>query len=334
MIVISLFVGVAVYFAGSPAPDVRVGDVRSGCLGEDEVAEYKLEKVQEFIGRATITTHDSKTQGRQFSVQDVMLHTYHPVEVRQCGVYVIREFNYDFKRSEPLPGFRVELWRYEYPGRGERLLDLAGYAPEARGAAVVSYSYDFRIDSQERYLVLARGYLGSPDFAIVIKDLKTLEDVFVFPIAEVAKKNPDIIGDVGFYQGWSKDSRYFWADFFGGAPVFGYVRIDSNTWTYDLFPAPPDVLGGDQLNIETGWLTVHPGNIWFGFAEEDEAEKAKRRAQGIGTDLYIENLLTKERLFVAHTDEPLHYFKPKWLSDTELEYFLPDGERRVYRIPE
>lgn len=37
---------------------------------------------------------------------------------------------------------------------------------------------------------------------------------------------------------------------------------------------------------------------------------------------------------VAHTDEPLHYFKPKLLSDTELEYFFPDGERRVYRIPE
>lgn len=30
--------------------------------------------------------------------------------------------------------------------------------------------------------------------------------------------------------------------------------------------------------------------------------------------------------------EPLWYFKPKWLSETELGYTLPNGEKKVYKI--
>ena len=86
------------------------------------------------------------------------------------------------------------------------------------------------------------------------------------------------------------------------------------------------------MNIEKGLITVHPGNVWYGIADVTEQEKAERRKQGMGTELYIENLLTKKREFVVKTNEPLYYFKPKWLSDTELQYEMPNGEKKIYKI--
>ncbi|MBI4119478.1 MAG: hypothetical protein HY456_01355 [Parcubacteria group bacterium] len=322
--------GVAIYFYALPASETDLqswqaqpaAEKKEGCLRVDEEAEYQLVNERDAEDSAVIIVKDKKTKDekRRFTIAIESATHYHPIELHLCGAYAMREYNYDYKFGKPLPGFRVELWRYDFDGNSKVLLTLKEFA------------FDFRVSPSERYLVLQKGFLGSSDFSIVFKDLKTLEDVFVLPIRPIFETNPDLIGDIGFYQGWSKDGRYFWADFFGGAPVFGYIRIDSQNWTYELFPAPPDVLGGDQLNIETGWLTVHPGNVWYGDVESDEEEKARRRAQGIGTDLYIYNLFTKEQKLVAHTDEPLHYFRPWWISETELRYEMPNGETRVFPI--
>ncbi|TSD02205.1 MAG: hypothetical protein Athens071426_543 [Parcubacteria group bacterium Athens0714_26] len=195
------------------------------------------------------------------------------------------------------------------------------------------YSTDFRIPLNEKYISLIRGYLGKDNYAIVIKDLQTLKDVFTFPIQEIEKRNPDIVGDIGF-KDWSRSGKYFWLDLAYGANTLGFIRIDSQDWSVDLLPAPKDVLGGDALNLENGYITVHPGNVWFGVSELDQEERARRRAQDIGTELYIENLFTKKRQFVASTTEPLYYFKSKWLSDTELQYELPNGEKKIYKINE
>jgi len=132
--------------------------------------------------------------------------------------------------------------------------------------------------------------------------------------------------------GWTRDGRYFWANIHDGANTLGFIRIDSQDWSVDFLPAPKDVLGGDALNLENGYITVHPGNIWIGINEIEEQEIANRRKEGMGTELYIENLFTKEQHFVASTTEPLWYFKPEWFSDVELQYELPSGEKRIYKI--
>ena len=77
---------------------------------------------------------------------------------------------------------------------------------------------------------------------------------------------------------------------------------------------------------------MHPDNVWYGIDIMTEQEEARRRARGTGTELYIENLFTRERNFVDKTEEPLWYFQPKWISDTELQYELPDGTKKIYKI--
>ncbi|MEK7608227.1 MAG: hypothetical protein AAB495_01480 [Patescibacteria group bacterium] len=195
------------------------------------------------------------------------------------------------------------------------------------------YSTEFRTSPDEQYISLVRGYLGKPDYALVIKDLATLEDAFTLSIQDIEKRNPDLVQDISFSGGgWSKNSRYFWADTSYGANTLGFIRIDMQEKKFDLFPSPKDVLGGDALNLERGLTTIHPGNVWYGVTDITEEEKARRRKEGIGTELYIHNLLTGERTFIASTTEPLWFYQPRWTSETELQYTLPSGEKRVYVV--
>ena len=136
------------------------------------------------------------------------------------------------------------------------------------------------------------------------------------------------------FKEWTDDGRYFWFDLHIGAMRLGFVRVDSATWKVDIFRAPENTIGGDALNFDTGYVTSHPGYIYFGIYEVAQEEKEERREKGIGSEIYIESLITGKRHFVDKTDEPLWFFKPKWVSNTELKYYLPSGEKKVYEIGE
>ncbi len=318
-----------------PSKEIQVD--RSGCLSDDEVADYPITEKSNSVlripkeGPFTISVRDKNTlkEKFKFTITNLVPNHYHSVEIRKCGVYAIREFNYDIKMRRSTPNYSVNLWKYDYFGNESRILIFS--ETDSIGKYIPHYNDDFRIDTQEKYLVLERGYLGKDNYALVVKDLKTKEDVFELPIKKIIEEHPTIVGNFDM-RDWSKDGRYFLGAIFEGAYVNGFFRIDTTNWKVDIFEAPQDVLGGDPLNPNTGYITVHPGNVWFGIAEFTQEEKEKRRKQGIGTELYIHNLITGERHFVDKTNEPLWYFEPKWFSDTELEYTLPTGEKKIYIV--
>jgi hypothetical protein len=308
---------------------------RSECLGEGEVAEYTLinKNREEDSASIRITNKTSGVGAEYFSVPISDANDYHPIEIHHCGIYTMSDAGYDFKNRKALVNYRRILWKYNYQGIGTEVISDSS---QVSGINILS---DFRIDPTEKYLVLLRGYLGSPDFALVIKNIKTLKDVFILPITDIEKQNPNIVGDIGFIEtaptSWTFDGRYFWADLGDGATELGFIRVDSTDWSYKLLPAPADVLGGDALNLETGDITVHPGHVWSGDAEEAKILADARRAKGIGTNLYIENLFTHKRVLIAKSTEPNAYFHPKWISKTTLEYFMPRadgtmGERKEF----
>ncbi len=300
------------------------------CLGKDEYVDYPKSVNPLLTTPTTVPTpirvydKNSDMVITSFEIDELIsTNHYHPIEIHKCGVYAI------LKPKQA--GYSVELWRTDYSGTRKKLIDLAG--EDLTKEPVVYYDYDFRIDLSENYLALVRGHVGKDDYAIVIKNLDRFEDAFILPLTEIEKRNPDLVQNISFGGGgWTKDSRYFWADTHYGANTLGFIRIDMQTKTFDLFPAPKNVLGGDALNLEKGLTTVHPGNVWYGIAQITEQEKAKRRAQGIGTELYIHNLSSGERQFVASTTEPLYYFQPRWLSDTVLQYVLPSTATTTYTI--
>lgn len=308
------------------------------CLEDTSLVNLNIERLEKNATDAKYNEGVAHVSVRQktdekissFDIENVTPGRFYFPGIQKCGIYIIRTFGYDYQKKIPLQEYRRELWMYAYDGSGRILMtDSAKWSHE-------STLGDFRIDPSEHYLVLAKGYLGSPDYSIVVKNLETLEDIFILPITEIKNRKPDIVGDMGFEStssfGWTKNGHYFWARTSSGANTLGFIRIDTQTWQTDLLSAPKDILGGDVLNFENGYITVHSGNVWYGIAEITEKKKEERRKQGIGTELYIYNLITGEKQFVAKTDEPLWYFSPRWISDAELRYIESNNERRVYEI--
>lgn len=298
-------------------------ETRGVCLTDDEIADYPLDEKSNPILKipketpVVISIRNSKTQQEKFKfeISDINIGHYHPVELHKCGAYVIREFNYDYKRSKPLTDFKMEIWRYRYDGSGEKLME----------------AYDFRIDPSEKYIVLEESYLGKEDYALVIKDLNTKEDVFILPTQSIVKQYPTIIGSFDM-RGWTKDGKYFWGDIFDGADVLAFFRINAETWKWELFEVPVGTMGGTALSSEFGYITYDDGPPWTGDAESDQINKEKWQKEGKKLNFYLYNLFTQKQILLETVDDPLWSFKPQWLSDTELEYILPNGEKKVYKI--
>jgi hypothetical protein len=305
------------------------------CLRENELVSYEIkkEKTSGGEGIAIITIKDKNSQRAQFQSQiDILqINHYHPVELHKCGIYAARSFNYDYNSRKTSAGYRAELWKYDYRGNGEKVVLLDEDILGGLKGYKYFFSSDFRIDKKEDFIVLIRNYPDKDDYALIIKDLNTKEDIFVFPMKEIAEQYPNIVGNFGLDQ-WTDDSRYFWGDIFDGAYVNGYFRIDTQNWKTDIYEVPDGAMGGSPLNINTGYLPIQPGQIWTGDYQLTEELKEQYRKEGKKSQLYLYSLFTKEKTLIETTDEPLFWFKSEWLSDTELQYELPNGGKKVYNI--
>ena len=304
------------------------------CLTENEEAGFydKLDRFRtsgipkKYPLKVIVRNKEAKEEMNSFIIENIF-ENYHPVEAHKCGVYVVRLFNYDPKKAKQNIGYKSEFWKYDYSGKGKSLILLSEKPKEY----ISYYGPDFRIDPLERYIILEKGHSGKEYYALVVKDLETNEDVFTLSHREMSENFPKQLG-VFDPKEWTQDGRYFWGGISNAALVPAYFRIDTEKWTYEIFDVPENQMGGDKLNVETGWVTNHTGAFWTGEYSSSMAIEAKMRSQGIGTKFYLYNLLTKEKILVYETDEPNSFTKPRWLSEKEIEYELPSGEKRVYEL--
>jgi len=304
----------------------------SKCLDEQSTALYKTEKKEGPLAEVVVSVNDKST-GKElssFRIENVF-KTSTSIELHPCSIYVIRFFNYDPRETKQETGFKAELWKYAYNGQGVNSLLLSEKMTD--GTVKGDYSYDFRVDTSEKYIVLENGYLSQDNYSLVVKHLETKEDVFILSAKEISKQHPTIAGNFNMRE-WSEDGKYFWGNIFDGAYVLAYFRIDTSRWETDIFEAPDGAMGGFPLNIKTGYVPIQPGQIWTGDYQLTQELKNQYRKEGKKSSLYLYNLFTKEQILLKTTDEPLWSFKSKWISDTELEYELPSGEKKIYKIEE
>ncbi|MBU4348553.1 hypothetical protein KJ671_03590 [Patescibacteria group bacterium] len=290
------------------------------CLSENLEVSYKIEEKESPLADVVVYIIDENTGKEVTSFKiDNIFKNYHPIELYKCGIYVIRFFNYDPRISKQKPEFRAEFWRYYYSGEGIQLFFSE------------DFSYDFRVDPTEIYLVLERSYLGNPDYALVIKNLQTKKDVFVLPLKEITDKYPDFLGSIGFNE-WTRGSKYFWGNIFDGANVLAFFRIERDSWKRELFEAPTGTMGGTALNSEFGYITYDDGPPWTGDLDFAKMYQEQWEKEGKIVSFYLYNFFTNKKIVLATTTDTMWYFKPKWISDTELEYYLPSGERKIYAV--
>lgn len=213
----------------------------SPCLQDNEKAVdswgefYGPKPKDQTEGRMFIAVRDKDTKETkyEFFIDDVE-RTAFSTEVHKCGVYVARMFNYDSKKLEYLPGFRAELWKYQYNGKGEKILTLR-YKDE-KGVDRFLWRSFFRIDygDPENYLALFRSQYNDPfedpDYAIVIKDLKTMEDVFEIKLRDLIEKYQ--IGPGDFDDSWSWSRGFGSGDFQKGCFHFQITNFEGEVFVF------------------------------------------------------------------------------------------------------
>ncbi len=307
-----------------------IGFETGGCLLNGENAVFEVEnnysKEYSYVNVSKMGGENAKTP--VFREKILQPQHYHPVEAHKCAVYFVQGVNYDpASLGRSLQGFREELVAFDY--RGKKIFSMI--LAEKPDKYVSYYSNDFRVNPSETHVALEDNHdLNNKIF--LIKSLGTKNDHFSLPLATIANQNENLVGDIMFLD-WTRDGRYFWASLFEAAYVNGWVRVDSNDWSYELYEAPEGVLGGYPLNIASGWVPVIPGAFWTGVVELDDEVRQERSASGETADLYLYNVITKTRILVEDTDAPIwRGLKAHWLSDTELEYTMPDGTKKTYRV--
>ncbi len=259
---------------------------------------------------------------------------YHPYEQMKCAIYFSRSFNYDYEKNEPLPNNQTGIWKYNYEGFGEEIIRTAETISGERSDYVSFYQNDFRVSPNELHISLTVSYQGQSDYALIIKDLETRKDVFKLTLTELLEIDEQFVGSFGFLE-WTDDGRYFWTSLYDGAYVKGWVRIDTNDWSYEAFPAPPDrTLNGYQLNTESGWVPFMPGGVWTGMDIVEEQVSRDRAERGETLDLYLYNIYTEEEILVADTEATSWVdVGTEWTDDKTLQYKLPSGEKAIFALP-
>ncbi len=95
-----------------------------------------------------------------------------------------------------------------------------------------------------------------------------------------------------------------------------------------------DLIPGDTMffDWDSDGFMDHTAMYVGNNGDFDEVNKEKWLKEGKKSGLFLYNLFTKEKIFIVSVEEPLWWFKSNWLSDTELEYELPTGEKKIYKI--
>lgn len=301
------------------------------CLQENETVEYTIDekyakKLKISTVPTTIVVKGEMTGGVEKITSTFVLDNFvgPSLQVRKCGIYVRRKIKENNLDNEG-------VWHYDFSGKGESIFLLSLFKDKQPQG--ITYSGGFSIDPEERYLLLERSYLGKPDYAGVVKDLKTLQDVFVLSTDDIGRINPNIKQGIISLGSWSPDGRYLWGTIFNDAFDEGYIRVDTVTWKADVLSPPPDQPSGvERARSFSGYLAYNDFPGFFGFDFIAKAEKDKFLQEHRQKHLNLYNLFTKEKRTLAATSDPEWSFKQKWLTDTELEYYLPSGGRKIYKV--
>ncbi|KKS95071.1 MAG: hypothetical protein UV72_C0016G0002 [Candidatus Giovannonibacteria bacterium GW2011_GWB1_43_13] len=304
------------------------------CLGDDEYVDYPLDPKYDPSTKLPklpiiISIKDKNTNKERFKFQiENVRESYHPLEIHKCGIYVVRQFNYDSKKTEQDPGYKKELWKYNYSGNEELLLLLAEKPKEY----ISYYNDDFRIDATEFYVFLIKSYLGNDDYSLVVKDLNTKEDVYVLTLKYILEKysniNPGSFG-LGIF---APDNQYFWGDLYVGPYETASYRIKLGTWETDILSSPPNLPSGAERAWNfTGWLAYADITSFTGIDEITKQIEEEAVKEGKMKNLWIYNMFTKETEKITTVD-PSWRFQPQWLSDSELKYLDPQKGEVIYKV--
>ena len=232
------------------------------------------------------------------TVTDVYQGHYHPAEYHNGHVYVIRR-----RGDVHGPTWTDELWRYDRNGMETKLWSSKGL--------------DFRVrDDEGMIAVLSGSTRGSPtsNLHLLDRDGKLIK---TFPANQLVST------DMSFEK-W--DGRFLWLADQETVDISGFVRIDSGSMAVKRYDLSQLDLSDEDYALNTTLLRLAYSDYPAIF-DTDEAHDFEKRKTPV--TLYVYDLTTKHRLFIARTiAKP---FNPEWANPSTLEYDNPRGKGRIQK---
>lgn len=339
--VLALFVISGILYV-SPIPnDLQKLLTGTRCLKDTEIAVYEiLEEGRPGKVRVSVIDKAASTHvwSRNFTIPSTS-HS-HSYLLRDCHFYLHQRGGFNPEDGKVEPGYFWGLLQYGYfsEGDGRRIVTFAENASGKSQDSKIFFGTTYAITNAERYISLEQSALGKPDYALVIKNIETGEDEYVLTLDEVLKEHPNAAGsfDVGTWV-TRPDGEYLKTVIYNGARELAYIYIKRGTWETEIYETPSDLMAGVEGAIPpfAPLLAYTDVIVWAGFAEMTEQLIDEQVASGQKKHLIVANLKTGKKTVVEEVPiKKAHRFKMKWFSDTELEYTMPDGTRKTYRVEE
>lgn len=233
--------------------------IHSSCLTENEWAVtnfnehfFKRPDFREYPVKIVIMPKDSTFTAPsvfEFSVEGIDARNEGSprkgIESRKCGLYIQRHFNYDLEWLRPsvneppypntppvikiIPGFKSEIWKYDYSGNGNPLLIVNEM--DEKGVFHSNFTGEFAVDQTETYIALIRSWVGDPEHALVIKNLKTMEDEYIITLKDLMERFPDVGGAISLGW-WGRDE---FISFSLISPERPFFRFYLNSGKFEIF---------------------------------------------------------------------------------------------------
>jgi hypothetical protein len=275
-------------------------------------------------------TDSQNTQINSFVIDNVPPNQ-EVYKIRDCAMYILRYWGFDYSNFQILPDYRFEVWKYSYIDENTELVFTFTDIKSSKPTLIYQTSFD--IDPQEKYINLIKGYVGSEDYSFIIKSIDSGEDVVAILMQDIFAKYPGASGDISLI-GWTKDDQYYWFRLFDGADTLAFVKVDASSGVWQLFDAPTGTMEGDPFNIEHAWVTYDDGPPWTGTKEFDAEYQQEWTSQNKQVFFYAYNVMTKEKILLDQTGDTTFWHKPKWIDDKTLEYIVQSGEVKMFTIDE
>lgn len=235
ILLILLAAGVGYYwrFLKKPPSSVQVSrsiptqsiSSRGACLADDEFANFTIapgeNAVEQYGARPGIVTiligstiNPTRTK-KLFDVDTFLYNSAYPAEIHKCHVYIIRlvgPYSYYSKNESNwylLPGGMISIWRYDYSGKGEKVIDLL--QRDEKGNMVFHFiPGDYSADGSETYIALMGPKPDDGNRHLVVLNMKTGQTVYSVGVLDLAKEyNVDPgIGDFEALS-WSDSTLHF-----------------------------------------------------------------------------------------------------------------------------
>lgn len=311
------------------------------CLKDGERAVYEVvKKGSPATVQVSVFDDEGSTMTWRREIEIPDSDVFVPLKLGRCAFYVEQAINYDYDKQWFPAGYERRLNRYDFFSNASAhqiVLEEENKTGKSNDFQVFFARLAFAVSPSEHYISLVHSYLEKPDYALVIRNLQTGKDEYVLTLADLLKQHPTAAGsfDVGEWYTRPDGTEVLLGNLYQDRYKPAFYLLEAGTWKMHVWPTPQDFSGYSEFAIAkySPHFAYTDFDVFGGIDTLEDQIFADKVARGDMVHLKVANLETGKTDVIAEVPLVRHYrFNLTWLSETQLQYTMPDGTTRTYTV--